>query len=687
MKILAIRGKNLASLESEFDVDFTSEPLGSAGIFAITGPTGAGKSTLLDALCLALFDDAPRLNKAEQLRIEDENQDNISLKDSRNILRKGTVGGYAEVDFIAPNGDKYRSCWMVRRSRGKTDGALQSTVMKLENLSTSTEEQGTKKDLLNRITKIIGLTFDQFTRAVLLAQGDFAAFLKANQNEKAELLEKLTGTEIYSRISSLIFERTGEAKKELDILKQRITDVKLLTDVELDDFNAEKAAITKEVEPLKLQLSAIEKTLNWLKQKEQIWNDIILADSNLKIVQAKMKNAVSRYKYMAMIDMSQEIRDVYISLEGRRERQTSLFSNLDKKENEQKIILEKLKKSEEDLGSAKAQLDELEQKYAALKPDIAKAKKLDVQIGSIQERVTQVRIEIDTQHSSLKTSEQNILKLQNQIINTRTAKKALEKWFEENKLYAETIPLIDLIVALINNAHTAKKQGVNTERSFQSSQNMLQTCIDQLKQQEQEAERLNNLLPTEILNLRKRLETGCPCPVCGSMYHSLDADQNQQSNINEKELESAKIKIAEAVIGTKENIENIRKNITEFQVHITNFQIQYDDAINDLKAYLSLLPDWLDWFEQGTLQKKLTEMAILWNENKIKLDSYSLLIETFLVKEEVENKIHLAIKEELKKKMEVFDEQTTILKSSTEQRALLLNGKSVDKTEDGYISL
>ena len=156
MKILAIRGKNLASLEGEFDIDFTVEPLKSSGIFAITGQTGAGKSTILDALCLALFDNAPRLNKAESIKKDDLESlsDKISFQDSRNILRRGTSEGYAEVDFIALNGDKYRSRWMVRRARGKADGTLQATSIKLDNLTGNSEEQGTKSNLLNRIVEL-----------------------------------------------------------------------------------------------------------------------------------------------------------------------------------------------------------------------------------------------------------------------------------------------------------------------------------------------------------------------------------------------------------------------------------------------------------------------------------------------------------------------------------------------------
>ena len=126
MKIVALRGKNIASLQGEFEVDFTAEPLNSAGIFAITGATGSGKSTLLDTICVALYNNTPRLQRADKsANIHDVDEDAINQKDCRTLLRRGTADGYAEVDFVALNGETYRSRWSVRRSRNKINGSLQ----------------------------------------------------------------------------------------------------------------------------------------------------------------------------------------------------------------------------------------------------------------------------------------------------------------------------------------------------------------------------------------------------------------------------------------------------------------------------------------------------------------------------------------------------------------------------------
>lgn len=171
MKIIAIRLKNLTSIEGSVEIDFTMEPLSSAGIFAISGATGAGKSTLLDALCLALYDKAPRFAASvESINLADVGDNQINQSDVRNLLRRGTSDGYAEVDFQGVDGHRYRSRWSVRRTRNKASGSLQPQVLEVKDLDTEKEFQGTKKELLAQLVELVGLTYEQFTRTVLLAK-------------------------------------------------------------------------------------------------------------------------------------------------------------------------------------------------------------------------------------------------------------------------------------------------------------------------------------------------------------------------------------------------------------------------------------------------------------------------------------------------------------------------------------
>ncbi|MCI0910939.1 AAA family ATPase [Pseudomonas putida] len=221
MKILAIRLKNLASLAGPVDIDFTAEPLASAGLFAITGPTGAGKSTLLDALCLALFGTVPRLNDiAREAKVPDADGE-IPTSDPRNLLRRGTGSGFAEVDFVGIDGHRYRARWEANRARDKANGKLQSSRQSLYDLDSEQVLGSGKNEYKQLIETRLGLNFEQFTRAVMLAQSEFGAFLKADDKERSELLEKLTNTAIYTRLGQRAFSKAREAGEAHNALKDR----------------------------------------------------------------------------------------------------------------------------------------------------------------------------------------------------------------------------------------------------------------------------------------------------------------------------------------------------------------------------------------------------------------------------------------------------------------------------------
>ncbi|AIR91510.1 AAA family ATPase [Pseudomonas cremoricolorata] len=221
MKILAIRLKNLASLAGPVDIDFTAEPLLSAGLFAITGPTGAGKSTLLDALCLALFGSVPRLNAiAREAKVPDADGD-IPTADPRNLLRRGSGSGFAEVDFIGIDGHRYRARWEANRARDKAGGKLQASRQSLCDLDAEQLLGSGKQEYKELIETRLGLNFEQFTRAVMLAQSEFSAFLKANDRDRSELLEKLTNTSIYTRLGQGAFARAREAGEAHRALQER----------------------------------------------------------------------------------------------------------------------------------------------------------------------------------------------------------------------------------------------------------------------------------------------------------------------------------------------------------------------------------------------------------------------------------------------------------------------------------
>jgi len=265
MKILAIRLKNLASLAGPFEIDFTAEPLASAGLFAITGPTGAGKSTLLDALCLALFGAVPRLGDTGQAKMPDADTD-ISIGDPRTLIRRGTGGGYAEVDFVGVSGRRYRARWEANRARDKAAGKLQSSRQSLIDLDSDQLLASQKTEYKTQLELALGLNFEQFTRAVLLAQSEFSAFLKASDNERSELLEKLTDTALYTQLGRRAFDKAKDAKDAHKQLQDQATGITPLPPEARAELDQQLGDAQKQLKTQQAQLKQLELQHTWLKE-------------------------------------------------------------------------------------------------------------------------------------------------------------------------------------------------------------------------------------------------------------------------------------------------------------------------------------------------------------------------------------------------------------------------------------
>ncbi|NOQ51638.1 MAG: AAA family ATPase, partial [Desulfuromonadaceae bacterium] len=191
MRILQVRFKNLNSLAGEWKIDLTHPTFAADGIFAITGPTGAGKTTILDAICLALYGRTPRLNRI--------------TKSGNEIMSRQTGECFAEATFETQAG-RFRCHWSQHRARKKPDGELQAPKHEIADADSGQIFEAKLRGVAGQIETVTGMDFDRFTRSMLLAQGGFAAFLQAAPDERAPILEQITGTEIYSRISIRVHE-------------------------------------------------------------------------------------------------------------------------------------------------------------------------------------------------------------------------------------------------------------------------------------------------------------------------------------------------------------------------------------------------------------------------------------------------------------------------------------------------
>lgn len=249
MRILGVRFKNLNSLMGEWHVDFTNPEYASNGIFAITGPTGAGKTTIMDAVCLGLYGRTPRLDKV--------------TKSSNEIMSRQTGECFAEVTFETQKG-RYRCHWSQHRARKRPDGELQQAKHEIADADSGRVLESRMADVGKFIDEATGMDFERFTRSMLLAQGGFAVFLHAPPSERAPILEQITGTEIYSRISEKVHVRRTEERNKLELLQAELKGIQILSEDEEKDLQTGlKEKQGRETE-LAGKVNEMHKALTWL---------------------------------------------------------------------------------------------------------------------------------------------------------------------------------------------------------------------------------------------------------------------------------------------------------------------------------------------------------------------------------------------------------------------------------------
>ena len=234
MRLKRLTIDNIASIEHAV-INFDEEPLNSEHLFLITGETGAGKSTIIDCLCLVLFNNTPRLKAAKSTNYEiGDNQEKLFTNDVKQLLRRGAVSADVTLTFDDNDGVPYIATWHIHRAHRK----LENNILD-EELTLSTDVGVNppvmiqkKKKIYEHIQKIIGLDMDQFLRTVVLAQGKFAEFLNSDDNQKSTLLEKMTGTEVYTQVGIKIFERFREKENDRNVLRDQLQNIVLLSDEE-----------------------------------------------------------------------------------------------------------------------------------------------------------------------------------------------------------------------------------------------------------------------------------------------------------------------------------------------------------------------------------------------------------------------------------------------------------------------
>lgn len=446
MKITRLRLHNLASIAQEHIIDFESAPLANAGLIAITGKTGAGKSTLLDAMCLALFDQIPRLHGALGT-LTDASGQSITLKDSKHILRRGCTFGFAEVDFIALDQKRYRAYWEVRRARQKVDGKLKHdrSVTCLYDGRVLTQKIS---ECTPCVQQLIGLTFEQFTRAVLLAQSEVGAFLKAKDQERANLLEYLTNSDIFSLVSQRSFEKTKNIRYQLEKIQDLAGHVKLLSHEEKHQLSIEKKQLETAIQTSTQKIKSLEHAEQWFQVEahfQQQLEDQITKHTEL----ISLKKDIDEKKQTLLhLEQFSEIRHRFEAITQVEKQQHHVQQKISTLEQQFIHIQQQFKIQQHECNRAEQHAKQCEQEFTTLQPIFQHA-------FSLHAQREQLLAQYKEKHDELIKHSEHLLIKKNDVVQQQEQIKHLHA--QQNEIHQQLKPYQPYLkLALEPNANLEK---------------------------------------------------------------------------------------------------------------------------------------------------------------------------------------------------------------------------------------
>lgn len=487
MKILKVILENLNSLKGEFSIDFTAEAFAANGIFAITGPTGAGKSTLLDAICLALYSKTPRL---------------AEVGGSNEIMSRGTGNCKARVFFEA-GGQFYLASFEQHRARNQASGQLQKKTHKLLRATPDlqpSEEIESGKNVVNAVEKVTGLDFDKFTKSMLLSQGNFASFLKSDVNQRSELLEKLTGTVLYSQISGFVFEKTREAREKLTHLKEALSNITLLDEETVKAKEQQRESL--HAATLKLQLSQ-----NALNADLKLYTDLHAAVNKQTELEAKQQELENRRR--AFLPSA-----ALITMAGKARQISPLYSSLQEREREAKQVTEQittltaalekqntgLQKSALQADAAALALKEATQTQQAFKAIAPELFSLESKLASLTEQRSQRECELSESTAQTEAMDAELNRV------TAALNKA-QHALQESESFLET-HLSDASLPEVLARHSAKLEALKDEyraclKDGQDLEALTNTIAELAEQAENQKAQLNQKTQATAREARK----------------------------------------------------------------------------------------------------------------------------------------------------------------------------------------
>lgn len=473
---------NIASIEDAV-IDFEAHPLSDAEVFLITGRTGAGKSTILDAICLALYADTPRLDTSlMQGTVEAASQGDVKLSDPRVMLRRNTGEGYVELDFTGSDGAEYRAWWGVARARKKPTGKLQGREWRLTRLDSGTVYSKVA-DIKSAMTGAIGLDFQQFCRTTMLAQGDFSRFLNSRDEDKSAILEKITGTEVYTAIGKKVYELTRTHEAAYTQYIRKVENITLLSDAELRQLIDECDSLTAKAAALDVSRSRLHRILGWRIKVNDISRHLASVRTTLNVAQKILQSPELEANEKTLIDW--QTASEALRLLARKEENTK--------------ELERQKRSLEELADyyscLKGALAVHERHVAREMQDVEKYNTLCNEIAILEKRIESLEV------SKIRTRREDSLRKLNDVAT------ALNKVLTlRNETKRRENLRIELEKALVRLKGETEKELTLKGALTQAAKNRDRTT-DLYEHQRVTMEQA-------AVSMRSTLKTGDTCPVC-----------------------------------------------------------------------------------------------------------------------------------------------------------------------------
>lgn len=578
MKILSLQFKNLNSLYGEWKIDFSGSEIASEGIFAITGPTGAGKTTIMDAICLALYGLTPRLGKI--------------TASGNELMSRNTGECFAEVTFSTQSG-KYRCRWSQHRAYKKADGRLRDADHEIAEADTGKLLETKKSLVANVVQSKTGMDFDQFTRSMMLAQGSFARFLQSEADERAPILEQITGTDIYCEISKKVHERFREEENKLNDLKKSSEGIEILSPEQQNELEQELKKLQKQEHETTQLYRQIEKKLKWCTDIATLKKEIVELDAESDKIKIRFDEFKPNKEKLDLAIKASELETDYKLLTSLQQQQKNDCkkledekSKLEKSENKKSEIEQSRKVSEEKLQKVRSEYKEQE-------PVIKQVRQLDLKIKDKNELLQNVQKRIDKNSKLIKNKEKEIKSCQADIkkVNKKIEKIAGE--LDANKADQELVGEFSAIKDLLSNLENlekeveqhkkeiekCEKQKARSEKDWQKASKELASAAEKSDKQKKKLEDKNleikKLLGDKLLReyraqrdsmlrerayikqiqdleeMRKNLVDDKACPLCGSLDHPF-----ARGNVPQIDETDAKIKDLEKLIKKAEKLES-----------------------------------------------------------------------------------------------------------------------------------